>query len=82
MKNTPTTHISSDLKILAGKPTIKGTRISVEFILELLRSGMTIQDIASEYEHLKRADVEAAIVFAKHAVAKHRVYSISDYITA
>jgi len=51
-------------KILSGKPIIKGTRISVEFILELLASGMSIEDITSDYPHLKREDILAAIEYA------------------
>ncbi len=53
--------IISDKEILNGKPIIKGTRISVEFILELLSSGMKIEDILKEYPHLKREDILAAI---------------------
>ena len=41
-------------EILAGKPIIEGTRISVEFVVELLSSGMTIEEILKEYPHLKR----------------------------
>jgi len=41
--------ITYNPKIFAGKPTIKGTRISVEFILELLASGMTPEEIVKEY---------------------------------
>lgn len=50
-----------DKEILNGKPIIKGTRISVEFILELLSSGMKIEDIVKEYPHLKKEDILAAM---------------------
>ena len=50
-----------DKEILNGKPIIKGTRISVEFILELLSSGMRTEDILKEYPHLKKEDILAAI---------------------
>ena len=53
-----------DPKILGGKPIIKGTRISVEFILELLSSGMNIDEILKEYPHLKKNDVLEAISYA------------------
>ncbi len=56
-----TDRIVVDQNILAGKPIIQGTRISVEFILELLSSGMGVDDILHEYPHLKREDVLAAI---------------------
>lgn len=58
-----TERIIIDEKILAGKPIIKGTRISVEFILELLSSGMSVQEILKEYPHLKREDVLAASAY-------------------
>lgn len=57
-------------EILAGKPIIKGTRISVEFILELLSSGMSVSDITKEYPQLKKKDVFAAIEYAAKTI-KH-----------
>ena len=53
--------IAMNPKILRGKPVIKGTRISVEFILELLASGMSVENIVKEYSHLKKEDVLAAV---------------------
>ncbi len=53
-----------DPKIMGGKPVIKGTRIPVYFILELLSNGWTIDDILREYPHLSREDVLAAIKYA------------------
>jgi len=67
-------------KILNGKPIIRGTRISVEFILELLASGMTQDDIIKEYKHLKKEDVLAAIEFAAKSVRHEEVISPS-YLT-
>lgn len=46
--------ITYNPKILGGKPIIQGTRISVEFILELLSSGMTPQEVTEEYAQLSR----------------------------
>ena len=56
--------IVSDKNILLGKPTIKGTRISVEFLLERLANGWTEEKILSSYPHLNREDIQA--VFAYH----------------
>ncbi len=53
-----------DPKIMGGKPVIRGTRIPVYFILELLSNGWTVEAILGEYPHLTREDVLAAIKYA------------------
>ena len=57
-------HITSNPTILGGKPCIKGTRISVEFILELFASGATFQDILEAYPHLTYLGIEEALRYA------------------
>ncbi len=57
-----------DKRIMGGKPVIKGTRIPVYFILELLSNGWSINDIIREYPHLTREDVLAAIKYAAKAL--------------
>lgn len=59
-------HIVSDPAILGGKPCIKGTRISVEFLLELVASGASRDEIVQAYPQLTNADVEEAILYAAH----------------
>jgi uncharacterized protein (DUF433 family) len=56
--------IASDPEILGGKPCIRGTRISVEFILELIASGATLDEIVAAYPSLTREDVSSAVQFA------------------
>ncbi len=51
--------ITANAKILGGKPVIKGTRISVEFILELMASGVNESEILADYPHLTREDIQA-----------------------
>lgn len=63
--------IVSDPKILNGKPVIAGTRISVELIMNFLSAGMSVEDILNEYTELKRAEVMAAIDYAKKLVRKY-----------
>ena len=53
--------------ILGGKPIIKGTRLSVEFILELFASGMTKAEILADYPHIKEEDLSAVLGYAAHA---------------
>ena len=52
-----------DSKVLAGKPVIKGTRIAVEFVIELLGSGWTQQQILEEYDHLTPRDIQACLAY-------------------
>ena len=65
--------ITYDPAILGGKPTIKGTRISVQFILELLAAEMSIDEILAEYPHLNREDVLAAINYAAKTIADEEI---------
>ena len=55
-------------KIMVGKPVIKGTRLSVEFILGLLARGMTSEEILAEYEGLALEDILACLSFASQAL--------------
>jgi uncharacterized protein (DUF433 family) len=59
--------VSSDPKIMGGKPVIRGTRLTVEFILNLLSHGASQQEILEEFEGLKADDIRACLLFAtKH----------------
>lgn len=57
-------HIESTPGILGGKPCIKGTRISVELILETIASGASIADILREFPRLTQEAVQEAIRYA------------------
>lgn len=65
--------IVSNPKVLGGKPVIRGTRISVSFILQCLASGMTVDDILRGYPHLTREGVLAAIDYAARVMENERV---------
>jgi uncharacterized protein (DUF433 family) len=56
--------ITIDPDICHGKPTIRGLRYPIEMILELLSSGMTLEEILADYEDLEREDILAALAFA------------------
>ncbi len=47
-----------------GKPTIRGLRYPVEWLLEMLSSGMTVEQILADYEDLEREDILAALAYA------------------
>jgi uncharacterized protein (DUF433 family) len=68
--------ITMDPEICYGKPTIRGLRYTVESILELLSSGMAIEEILSDYEDLERDDILAALDFAKHLSQIKRIEPI------
>jgi uncharacterized protein (DUF433 family) len=56
--------IAVNPKIVVGKPVIKGTRLTVEHILNLLAHGWTTAEIVGEYSHLTSEDIQACILFA------------------
>ena len=57
-------HITANSKILGGKPIIRGTRLSVEFILELLASDVSEGEILEDYPHLTKDDIHACFKYA------------------
>jgi len=65
--------ITYNPKILGGKPIIKGTRISVEFVLELLASGMTTEEIVKEYPQLTKKDILAALDYAAKIIKREEL---------
>ncbi len=64
MKTDWQQYIISDSKILTGKPVIKGTRISVELILDKLAVGETPEQILASHPHISLASVKACIAYA------------------
>jgi uncharacterized protein (DUF433 family) len=60
--------IVCDLKIMTGKPVIRGTRLTVDFILNLLAHGMTEEEIRQEYAGLAKEDIQACLLFATKAL--------------
>jgi uncharacterized protein (DUF433 family) len=56
--------IALNPKVMVGKPVIKGTRLTVEYILNLLAHGATTAEIISEYKGLTQEDIQACILFA------------------
>ena len=56
--------ITMDSKVIVGKPVMKGTRLTVEYILNLLAHGATGTEILEEYEGLTQEDIQACLLFA------------------
>jgi uncharacterized protein (DUF433 family) len=70
-------HITIDPDILVGKPVIKGTRLSVEFIVELLAQGWSEAEILRNYPGLKSEDIRACLLYASEIVRSEKVYPLS-----
>jgi uncharacterized protein (DUF433 family) len=51
-------------RVMAGKPLIRGTRLTVEFVVNLLAQGVTVAEITSEYKDLTAMDIHACCLFA------------------
>lgn len=66
--------ITVNPKVLVGKPIIKGTRIAVEFVIDLLGRGWTTEQILSEYDHLRAEDIQACLAYASEVLKSERVY--------
>ncbi|MBP1468701.1 DUF433 domain-containing protein [Candidatus Chloroploca sp. M-50] len=60
--------ITLDPRVMVGKPVIRGTRLTVEYMLKLLASGATIADILDEYHGLTPDDIRACLLFATRAL--------------
>ncbi|MCP4400419.1 MAG: DUF433 domain-containing protein [bacterium] len=73
------TRITFNKEVLCGKPLIRGLRISVEMILELLAKGASEQEILEDHSELEPEDLRAALLYAHHAVAGE---TILDRMTA
>ena len=65
--------ITVNPRILGGKPVIRGTRISVELILNLLASGAPEDEILEDYPHISKEDIQACLSYAATAL-KNEVY--------
>lgn len=60
-----------------GKPVIKGTRITVEMILEKLSAGESEEDILLAHPHISKEDIKAALAFAAQSLKGEKIYPIA-----
>jgi uncharacterized protein (DUF433 family) len=61
--------ITLNPKVMEGKPIIKGTRLTVEYILNLLAHGATTEEVLEEYQGLKPEDIQACFLFATRSLS-------------
>jgi uncharacterized protein (DUF433 family) len=70
--------ITVDPGVLVGKPVIKGTRLAVEFVVGLLASGWTQEQILTNYPGMTADDILACLAYAKDVLQQERVYRLAD----
>ena len=69
--------IELDPEVLVGKPVVRGTRLAVEFILDMIASDVAEQEIMSSYPRLTHDDILACVAYANEAVKSERVYPLA-----
>jgi uncharacterized protein (DUF433 family) len=70
--------IGADPDVLVGKPVVKGTRISVELVLELLAAGYTPEQVRQQYDHLTPEDIQACLAYAREVIRSERVFAVKS----
>ncbi len=66
----PMDRITIDPEVMVGKPVIKGTRITVQLIVQLLANGATEAEILNDYPDLKKEDIKAALLYASECLGR------------
>jgi uncharacterized protein (DUF433 family) len=69
-------YIHSDPEILSGKPVVKGTRLSVDFLLELLAAGWSGEQLLDSYPNLSRDSLRAVFAFAAESARDERAFEL------
>ena len=70
-------HIETNPAIMLGKPVIKGTRVTVELVLEKLAEGETIEAVLESHPHLTRKSVQACLSYASDIIKNETSYSLA-----
>lgn len=68
--------ITQDPDVMVGKPVIKGTRLTVQHILNLLADGVTVEEIMVEYEGITIDDIRACLLYASESVEHSKIGSL------
>ena len=71
-------HIHSDPSVLMGKPVIRGTRLSVEFLLGLLAEGWTERDVLENYPQISSEELRAVFAFSLECMQDDLIYTVND----
>ena len=68
--------IAVDADVRVGKPVIKGARIAVELVIDLLARGYTAAEIVAQYDHVAIDDVQACLAYAAEVLRSEKVYAL------
>lgn len=69
--------ITVDTKVMVGKPTIRGLRITVEQVLKALAGGITVEELLNDYPELEREDIHAVLLYAAELANEERIYAVN-----
>ena len=69
--------ITINPKLMVGKPTIRGMRITVDQILKALAGGISMDEIMADYPELEKDDIQAVLLYASERVCEERVYAVN-----
>jgi len=70
-------HIELNPEVLVGKPVVRGTRIAVELVLDMVASGVSEQEILANYPRLTHDAILACVAYATEVVKSERVYPVA-----
>ncbi len=65
-----------DPDILVGKPVVKGTRIAVELVIDLLARGWSHEQVMQQYDHITVEDIQACLAYASEILKSEKVYPV------
>ncbi len=71
-------HIEQNPEVMCGKPVIKGTRITVELILEMMAAGSCPEDIVCSYPHLNVEQIRAAMEYASKTMSRNSFFFLDE----
>jgi len=69
--------ITVDPKVMVGKPTIRGLRITVEQVLKALAGGITAEELLEDYPEIEREDIQAVLLYAAELANEERIYAVN-----
>ena len=65
-----------DPNVLVGKPVIKGTRIAVELVVDLLARGWSREQVIQQYDHVTAEDIQACLGYASEVLKSEKIYLV------